>query len=646
MIASLRIKGLAAHDLTTIKLNPTGVSEVEGASATGKTSLIEAVCFVFWGTGRDGKPFPVEAIREDVVEVDVVTAKGTTMRRTMRRNRSQTRIMIAPDGSERTFPNEDAWREAIKALGRNVEVLRHVVVPDAWVALAHGKLGGLPLRDLLASLTPGVGLRSVVEQIMLEKGHAMGPADPVEPKAAEALRKAANSARDTRQGAVEADSRSVDALMNAAAPESQLNDGDIEAFTQVLVAAEAWRQFDADVKAAHAAAQAVEEAKVRAAQWAQRKAALGERPEAPASGATIATGKALKDAADLVTQLERDRATAQAAIGTAEHLLHEAERADDAEFLAQARKVKEYKDALDVAEASGDTCSHCKRPGWDQAAKALETSRATLRSAQAFLDALGENAPARKEERLKPLRAKVEQAKAKEATFAPKLAEAKAASEAAAKANLAMCGRRDAVIAYDKALAALGAEPVVGELPAAVVPPSGSRPEAAEIAEATKALGEHQQALGAIAERERAIEDAKSKLMQAETSLATAKAEAARCTALVEAVRAAPSTIARQQLDTLGDLGPLTLELLEDGAVTVLVDGRPWWLASTGRQIVADAAFRVGLRRACKLLSLPIFVDEVQSVGGCELRVEGPAVLLRTTDDATITVRKAARVAA
>ncbi|MEQ1572111.1 MAG: hypothetical protein ABMA64_41165, partial [Myxococcota bacterium] len=114
-----------------------------------------------------------------------------------------------------------------------------------------------------------------------------------------------------------------------------------------------------------------------------------------------------------------------------------------------------------------------------------------------------------------------------------------------------------------------------------------------------------------------------------------------RLSALLEAVRAAPSAVAARQALSLGDLGPVTLTFGDNPAVTVSIDGRPWWLASRGRQVVADMFLRAAIRRVLDKEWLPIVVDNVQDVGGQPLpEVEGPVVLLQTTDGKGISVRR------
>ena len=91
MISRIRVRGLGPHVDATFALDPTGVVEIAGPSASGKSLLIDAVCFVFWGLDRFGKPFPLDAISSsvDLLEVELTTAKGTRLCRTMRRSRTR-----------------------------------------------------------------------------------------------------------------------------------------------------------------------------------------------------------------------------------------------------------------------------------------------------------------------------------------------------------------------------------------------------------------------------------------------------------------------------------------------------------------------------------------------------------------------------
>ncbi|MEQ1503282.1 MAG: hypothetical protein ABMB14_13680, partial [Myxococcota bacterium] len=172
-------------------------------------------------------------------------------------------------------------------------------------------------------------------------------------------------------------------------------------------------------------------------------------------------------------------------------------------------------------------------------------------------------------------------------------------------------------------------------------PPAMPRPDSEEVAEAQAALrasasyaGAHQQwkanwdAAVAATDKETARHDAAGKVYD-------------RLSALLDAVRIAPSTVAARQALSLGDMGPVSLEFGDNPAVKVLIDGRPWWLASRGRQVVADMWLRGAIRRVLDKEWLPIVVDNVQDVGGQPLpELTGPVVLLQTTDGKGISVRR------
>jgi hypothetical protein len=79
---------------------------------------------------------------------------------------------------------------------------------------------------------------------------------------------------------------------------------------------------------------------------------------------------------------------------------------------------------------------------------------------------------------------------------------------------------------------------------------------------------------------------------------------------------------------------------VSDDAITVLVDGRPWRAASTGRRIVADAWLRCALRKAVDMAWLPVVIDEAQSVGGMPLPVPVPGWILRTTASGSLQARE------
>ena len=113
---------------------------------------------------------------------------------------------------------------------------------------------------------------------------------------------------------------------------------------------------------------------------------------------------------------------------------------------------------------------------------------------------------------------------------------------------------------------------------------------------------------------------------------AAAVERAQRAEVVLDLVRSAPGRALAAKLDTLTTwLGPVSVVTTGE-AIEVLIDGRPWALASTGRRIVADAHFRDALRHAAGMEWLPLTIDEAQSVGGQPVHAPAPAWLIVTTD--------------
>ena len=153
--------------------------------------------------------------------------------------------------------------------------------------------------------------------------------------------------------------------------------------------------------------------------------------------------------------------------------------------------------------------------------------------------------------------------------------------------------------------------------------------------------------MDAAARRQQRLADldtARRLLGDAEAALEQAEGEVARCEALVDVIRRAPSMALEASVAALGELGPVNVVLTEKGGAQVLVDGRPWHLASTGRQIVADVWFRAALRRALKAPWFPLVVDQRQSVGGQDCPTPAPCWVLTTTEGALRVEREVARV--
>lgn len=347
-------------------------------------------------------------------------------------------------------------------------------------------------------------------------------------------------------------------------------------------------------------------------------------PDTAAAEQVIAAEEAwqIHQRASQQAALAAERARQRAALGEAPTITDPIELALAAEQQADAalqqitnawREARRRRDQ--IAEQLGgvdaenpDVCPTCQRPGWDEGAAQVITLQARLSAAEAAL---------------KQVTADGEQARALQSAARDRVREAQAQQ-----------ARRKA---WQDAVDALSAAPTED---AEVAPPDVPRPTPEALAEARQTLRAAEQARIGAAQRAADLNRLNTQKAQNTAKLEDAEAEVGRTGALLDAIRQAPSRLAEKQSAALGDLGPVTLEFGENPAVTLMIDGRPWWLASRGRQVVADLHLRAALRRAFGLGRLPIIVDNVQDVGGQPLPdVPGPLILLRTTDEAAMSIK-------
>lgn len=604
MFSQIRIQGLGPHDDTTIDLDPEGLTLIEGGSEAGKSTLVEAVCFVLWGAGSDGKPFDVDAIRDGHKSVDVTltTAKGATLRRRMTRTRRTERFL-----GDDSFTTEAAFAKKIARLcesftdkdGANKPKAHYILTPFSWVPLAEGPGNGRPLRDLLAALVPGSD-RDEVGRLMKESGHELRSDDVTDSE---------KIAKDNRADAKKHRARCAGALREAEAavpeePAEAETAPDTTEARAVLAAAEAWSTYRA-AEAAYA------DAETAATSWDERRAELGERPKANDAELQKATSKKATLAAQLRHEEEVQRKATQDA-DAARRALESAERATDpAVEKAEAR----------VAHLRGKgPCPTCgqDRPGADP--EALAEAEAALATAQT-------EAATRRKRELKELRDKVLQHEARVSDAGHKAHIARTALASAETYLDTLKQQAAAVEGYDKALRALGSRPSV---PSSPVMPEGAEPTREAVASARETIDQAKRAEGAVEQARKARAAALARVEKARAALEAAEAEVARLEALVEAVRRAPGERLRRGMEALGLEGVSVA--VEDTGCKVLVDGRAYKLASKGRRVAADLALRLALRRAARMTWLPIFVDEVQSWSGEWPEADGPLVFLRTTE--------------
>ena len=263
MIKTMRIQGLGPHADTVAELNPVGTTEVVGRSECGKTTLIDAACFVLWGRDRSGNLFSGDTLRSDEATVELVTAKGTLMRRVLKstaKGRSTKRQRIEADGRGiiDEYKTEEAWASKLGKLGDvHAELTKpvglYVAVPQLWQGLALGAGGGRPLRDLLLAVTAraAVDVRALVAELA---GDVYREGDPVEEKGAQDARRAARSRADQLKGKAE-QAAEVLARLDVERPTGPTV-AEVERAQAALAVWPAWTRYRAALEAREAASSA------------------------------------------------------------------------------------------------------------------------------------------------------------------------------------------------------------------------------------------------------------------------------------------------------------------------------------------------------------------------------------------------------
>jgi hypothetical protein len=575
MIGSIEIHNLgpiahARHELGM------GVSHVVGPSEHGKTlGIIEATCFALWSEDSRGRAFPVELIQDGMasIGVELYLASGTTIYRKMDRKRKQLR-QITRDGVLEEHPREDAFQLALGVLGADHELLRTIMVPFAWVPLAERN--ARPLRDLLFRVLPQMDLREVVAELMANEGKALLAADPIlEPEAVEARRVQNNVVERAGENLRVAEEIVVEESTALEPPVRSL-----ESAAAILANRRTWDLFQKEQEAHH-----------RWIDWNTRLRALGVKPERGAVTNTLAS--------DL-------REAEEAIVATADQLsvARRQEWPGRRELDAMAQAVQTTRAAYDNAPEN-TICPTCKRRGWDEAKTFRTNAKQALDEAEHALEVAEANAS-------DAVAAWTSDHQADLAGLEEQLTERRLRL-ASLREDFEASRTEDPTAAWEKAFRALGPEPTGRAAPSA---PAIQNPRNEQVDEAHQTKVAWNEYHGAIRSRSDAEQRNKNRLTGARAAHATAALEAERLDVLVNAVRAAPSIIAKQQAEALGDLGPVSIRFGTDPAVEVLFDKRPWYAASTGKRILCDLWLRAAIRRASGHEWLPLFVDERQSWSG------------------------------
>ncbi len=589
MLSQLVLAGFMTHERNEFTFNADGATTIYGPSECGKSSIIDGLTFVLWGLDRDGEDFPSDAIRDGDarVEVELTTSWGKTLRRTMTSRRSTTRTIVE-DGDSTSIAVESAWRQQLGPIGARPDVARLIMVPFQWVDLLRRELGR-PLRDIILSLLPNVDSRAVIAELMATAGKAMKSTDPMDEDAAKRLQTMANRGRDEAKGRLE-EARNRAHAVGSATP-VQVDASELAAAKAVMKAAEAWRTYDRNERVRAEKARAVARQAAERDAWRKRAAELGERPTYDA---------AALQAAELA---ERNASAARAKA-------HDAYQSAARDYARAAAELK----ALQAAAA----CPTCHRP-FDETPDTTDAAALVAK-----LEADGHAA-----------RASLDTASAA-------LTEAQGAfrrlQEGAAAAR-----------SWDAAQRALGREPSVDAAPEAVAQPEHPNPTPSEVKVADAVYTAHYQSQGAAERQAKEAAEAKSALVAAEGTAASMAAEAERVSVLLDCIRRAPTEIAARQAASLPRMKHVSwrfppAENSKTPAMEVLIDGRPWKRASTGKRILADLEMRVVLRELAGLDPLPIFVDNAQDWSGEWPEVAGPVVYLVTRPGAMTVVAGAPEV--
>ena len=645
MISRISIKGLGPHENTVLNLaDPMGTSTVIGRSEAGKSTLIDAVCFVLWGTDRRGRPIDLRAIRDgcDELHDEMTLGSGMRMVRTLRRKgdaRGKTTRRLFRKTGEREYTTEKDWLGAIGGLGSRPRVLLQVLVPHAWVPLVEGEGAGRPFRDLLASILPRADKAKVIRDLVAEAGHEFRNGDPVNASEAEELRKRTKIDRSRQAG----DAERLEQLIEVAERRETESGPDIGSARAVLELAGKW---DVYTPAAEAHVEREEWAAARAdtaEEWDADLAALGEIPPedltaAAAEGAarTQLTGLRIKR-----DEKQRHWASLRAdAAGETESLTALEAAPPEAHPLATIdveRLAAQLAEAIDACNSVTDTCPTCERAGWDGAIAAVDAVR---RQASESHAAAIEAADTSKTDRMTAWedlvgagRARLEQLQTDFDAANDELATMDAEVQRVEQHRVTARKGQAPRLAWEEKRKALRNRPVVPEPSDPPTAPTVRRPDAREVETATRTVEKHGRSQGAQTQRDEDLGSLREQLSISQDALETLMSEVDRLECLVDCIRRAPSVAARRQMQALGDISPVEIVLSEDGGAEVLVDGRPYHFASTGRRVIADVRIRHGLRTALGIKYLPLFVDCIQDVGGQVLPDRPPAILLRTTED-------------
>lgn len=675
-IRSLHAAGLGPHTTArrlALTLPATqGPIQIAGPSQAGKSTALLALLLLLTGTAPDGSAFPTELIHDDADRADValVTGDDRVLRRSLTRGRSSTwSLSSAPQvpGDQRsraltTLSSQAAWGQA---LDLDPTLVRCIVAPGELLALTRAGDRGRALRDVLLSALPVVDVAEIVAGWVggLRPGEVSHEADVGRGKTA--VRGAATLATAARKTEAQAQGAAAEAQAALAAAEGSAPapyaPPDPATVAEVRRKASAAREWLAQLEIHTASQRALDVWRATSARHAQREAEraawqarldeLGPAPDAPEA---VAVPQALVDAA----------LAAETQVHVARQALHAAQAWVDPMVSQRRASLTLAGEALARAQAT-PTEGACPACGTVLSAEHVDRHvdqlRAAVATAEAALELAERESDTQRDSRTDRALEVVE------STEAAHVAARQALDAARARAQAAETQARDRA-QHAQAVRALGPQPAPeadpGPAPEVSAPPAGhDRPGMLERARGAVAAEtdldrqlDQGQALADAAAAAHAQQLAQARDRATATAAAAAAAHQAvlRAEAVLDAVRRAPTEAARRAAAALdaqlqgSGVAVVWGSAAEGGPeADVQIDGRPWWCASSGRQVLADLQLRLALRTLAQArygarpildyADLPVVVDRAQDWSGRWPAAPG-VWLIRTVDQAGITV--------
>lgn len=662
MITSITLAHIGqADDLTVAIPSMLGWTRITGPSGGGKSSIADAVAFAIWGTDRTGSPWSHEAIRDGAAHGTVTVHTGGQHRLIISRrlSRSKTgergkvkRWTSTGGGPMVPSTTEVAMSAAIEAgaagLGdpKRADIARAIMMPLGPARLADSSHSGEALRDLLVRVADLsiADIRATVGRLM--EPHTLRDDDPTSPRGAEKLRRDVGAAVTRASGVVDGLAEALASAEERAQLTAGITEEQVIDARRVIEHAEVWAAYRHAYRIYEEGYEHHARDVDRVAEWDDGIAALGQRPSGNDGGIAEARGA--------VRISEDAHRAAQFALRAAEEQLSEVEAAmsvpqpasEDLVAAELAYTAADY--AVQAAQSAlavipdDDTCPTCGQPWAEvsthraEAQDELEQRRVTRGECDRQVIAARLDMDRAQEARLSELRATAAQIRSELEDLTEALTHSEHTLTAARESLESALAIGGDAAAWDLARRRLGERPEVGAAPVPPDEPDVPEPAADDIEQARETIRKWQRGQGAAGARVDDLEAMRRHLDEARGRLAEAKAEAERCNALVVATRAAPSEALRAWLPRLAsDMVDVRLEGQSGAAIYVL--GRPWRLASTGEQVVADLALRAAIRQADGRRYLPIVVDNAQDWSGEWPSVPGPVWLLTTAAQSGIT---------